>query len=48
MRVNSLEPKALIYLDSTALVKKYVIEIGTDKVRALLKNDSQFLNKFTL
>lgn len=29
----------MIYLDTSALVKKYVIEKGTDEVRALLKNE---------
>jgi predicted nucleic acid-binding protein len=29
----------LIYLDTSALVKKYVMETGTDRVRALIKDE---------
>jgi len=29
----------VIYLDTSALVKKYAIESGTNEIRALLKNE---------
>lgn len=33
----------MIYLDTSALVKKYVIEEGTGEVRALLKNEDTII-----
>lgn len=33
----------MIYLDTSALVKKYVIEAGTDKVRDLLRIESRII-----
>ncbi len=33
----------MIYLDTSALVKKYVIENGTDRIRALLKNEKRVI-----
>jgi predicted nucleic acid-binding protein len=33
----------MIYLDTSALVKKYVIEDGTDRIRALLKNEKRVI-----
>lgn len=33
----------MIYLDTSALVKKYAIEIGADEVRALLKNEDTII-----
>lgn len=33
----------MIYLDTSALVKKYVTEIGTDRVRALLKDEKEIV-----
>ncbi len=33
----------MIYLDTSALVKKYVIETGTEAVRTLLRNEKEFV-----
>ncbi len=33
----------MIYLDTSALVKKYVIEVGTEKVRDLLRGKSRVI-----
>lgn len=38
----------MIYFDTSALVKKYIIEVGTDKVRAQLKTEKKvFTSKIT-